>query len=173
MPLKYLVITLLFYFFAVLQNSFFVHFNILGIAPNFVFILFFILIFFSSHKGLYSWEDLFYSVIAGFLLDVFYYSYFGVSFVLLSIIVVIIKKLLSSLKQRKDKHSIVYFIPLFSIFFTIYDLLSGAYFYFFSVPGSSAVSFDISWIFLVKIIYNFIFAVIGFYIYKKSMSLRS
>lgn len=166
MPIKYLVITLLFYFFAVLQNSFFVHFNILGTAPNFVFILFFILIFFSPHKGLYSWEDLFYSVIAGFFLDVFYYSYFGVSFVLLSIIAVIIKKLLSSLKQRKDKYSIVYFIPLFFIFFVIYSVLSGIYFYFFSVSGSSIVSYVIGWIFLVKIIYNCIFAVIGFYIYK-------
>lgn len=173
MPIKYLVTTLLFYFFAVLQNSFFVHFNILGTAPNFVFILFFILIFFSSYKGLYSWEDLFYSIIAGFFLDVFSFSYFGVSFVLLSIIVVIIKKLLSSLKQKKDKYPIVYFLPLFFIFLTIYDVLSGACFYFFSVPGSSAVSFDMGWIFLVKIIYNCIFAVIGFYMYKKSMSLRS
>jgi len=160
MWLKILFTTLLFYLLTLIQNSFFVHFNILGVVPNFIFILFFILVFFSSHKGLYSWEDLFYSIIAGFFIDIFTYSHFGISFVLLSIIAVIAKKLLSSLRQRKDKHSIVYFVPLFLIFLTIYDVLSISY-------------WNIDWALLIKIIYSCIFAVIGFYIYKKTMGSRS
>lgn len=169
MWLRLLFITLLFYLLSLAQNSFFVHFNILGAAPNFIFILFFILIFFSPHKGLYSWEDLFYSIIAGFFIDIFTYSHFGISFVLLSIIAVISKKLLSSLRQRKDKHSIVYFAPLFFVFLTIYDVLSISYFYFFSVPGPLVIG----WTLLIKIAYSCIFAVIGFYIYKKIVGLRS
>lgn len=155
MWLKLLIITLLFYFLGLVQNSFFVHFNILGAVPNFIFILFFILIFFSPSEKIYSWENLFYSFAAGFFLDIFSGSYFGVSFALLSAISIIIKKTFNSLKQKKDKRPIIYFIPLFLISLTVYEAMTAAFFY------------NFNWIFLIKIIYSSIFAAPGFYFYKK------
>lgn len=153
MWLKYLVIILFFYFFALLQFSFFVHFNILGATPNFVFIFFFILIFFSS-KRLYSLENLFYLICAGFFLDLFSYSHFGISFILLLIITFIFKKIFNSLRKRKNEHPIIYFIPLFAIFLIICQILSG--------PKESIIS----WTFLINIIYSSTFAVLEFFIYK-------
>lgn len=154
MWIKLLIITILFYILALIQNSFFVHFNILGAVPNFIFILFFILIFFSSREKIYSWENLFYSFVAGFFLDIFYFSYFGRAFAVLMLISLIVKKLFSFLKQRKDKYPVIYFVPLFLIFFIIYDVLTG-------------IGWHMFWLFLIKIAYNLIFAILGFYVYKK------
>ncbi|MEK7665253.1 MAG: hypothetical protein AAB361_03955 [Patescibacteria group bacterium] len=155
MLLKLSVIAILFYFLALIQNSFFVHFNIFGAVPNFIFILFFILIFFSFSEKSYSRKNLFYSFVAGFFLDVFFGFYFGSSFALLLAISFIAKKILNSLKQKKDKYPFIHFAPLFLASLVSYEAVLAVFF------G------NISRIFLVKIIYSFLFAAPGFYFYKK------
>lgn len=166
MWLKLLTVTILFYVLGLIQNSFFVHFNILGTVPNFIFILFFILIFFSPCEKPYCRNNLFYSFIGGFFLDIFSYSYFGISFVLFLITSFIVKNLFNSLRQKKEKYPVTYLIFLFITTLIIYEILSGVYLYFFSAAGSKIISWDLIWIFLVKIIYSSVFALVGFFIYK-------
>jgi cell shape-determining protein MreD len=167
MWLKLLTIAVLFYVLGLIQNSFFVHFNIFGTVPNFIFTLFFILIFFSFYEKNYGWEALIYSVIAGFFLDIFYYSYFGASFLLFLIISIVVKKIFNYLKQKKEKYPIAYFVLLFFVSLIIYEALLRAYFYFFIDAEPKIISWDLGWVFLIKIIYSLVFAIIGFFIYKK------
>ncbi len=172
MWLKLSAITVLFYFLALAQNSFFVQFNILGAVPNFIFILFFILVFFSPSEKLYSWEILFYSFIAGFFTDIFSYSYFGSSFVIFLTTSLLIKKIFNSLRQKRGKYPIDYFVLIFIITFVVYEILSAAYYYFFSPVGIKTISWDLAFFILIKMACGLIFAVIGFLIYK-SLVIRS
>ncbi|TSC93892.1 MAG: hypothetical protein CEN87_721 [Parcubacteria group bacterium Licking1014_1] len=163
MRLRSIIVILLFYFLGLIQNSFFVHFNISGAGPNFIFILFFLLVFFPARGGpALGWENILYSTIAGLFLDIFSDSYFGTSVVILLFIAFLEKKLFYLLKERKNKYSVVYFAPLFSIFLIIYHILSGMYFYLLDFSY-----INIGWFLLIKIIYSLVFAIPGFYIYKK------
>lgn len=162
MWIKYLVIIILFYFFAVLQNTFFVHFNLFGAVPNLVFIFFFLLVFFVPKKINYS--VLFYAIIAGLFLDIFSYKYFGISIILLIIIAYITKKIQSSLKEKKSKDPFVYFFPTFLLGLLIYELSLMFYLRFLD-PLRTPLGFGS--IFLGGIIYNLIVASMGFFVFKK------
>lgn len=168
MWLKALVIILLFYFFALLQNSFLPHFNIFGAVPNLVFILFFLLMFFSVRGGpspkadapreqALGWQNIFYAIAAGFFLDIFSFSYFGASIAILFLMAFLIKKIINSLKNL----SIVFFIPLFLVFFTAYEIIFRLY-----------LSANFGRNFYIEIVYNLAFAILGFYIYKKILKLK-
>ena len=166
MWLKSLVTIILFYLLAVLQSSFFIHFNIMGTNPNLVLILFFTIVFFK--KDISYYEIMFWAVVAGFLLDVFSYSYFGVSIVLLSIAGISVKKIILSLREREDKYPIGYFVFIFLFFNIFYDVFSGLFFFFFD-PAHIIFSFNLPLI--SKIFCNFIIAIILFYIYKSFATL--
>jgi len=162
---KLLVIILLFYLFALLQNSFLAHFGLFGAVPNLVFILFFILAFFSARGGpAFSWEDFFYAAAAGFFLDVFSYTYLGPSIILLIIIGLVFKKIQSLLKNKEDKYPFIYFLFLFLISFLVYSLFFSLYLYLLE-PGKIPMNFGIKAIF--STIYNLFIASIFFFIYKK------
>jgi len=164
MWLKTLITIFLFYLLAVLQSSFFLHFNIMGIAPNFVLIFFFIIVFFSARGGpVLDWENLLYSVTAGFFLDVYSYSYFGISIVLLLAISILAKKIMQSLREKKDKYPIAYFAPLFLIFYVFYDVFSGLFVFFFD---PAHIIFSFTWPLLIRILYNLTAAIFVFYICK-------
>ena len=67
---------LLFYFFALLQTSFFVHFSLFGVVPDLVFILYFGFTFYSIKKNQLLgnarvYEMVFLAITAGFFLDIF------------------------------------------------------------------------------------------------------
>ncbi len=148
-----LIMLSLFYFFALLQNSFFAHFNLFGAVPNLVFVFFFLLVFFEKpDKNL---RVIFYAIIAGLFLDVFSCAYLGASIILLIIIGFLIKKIQSLLKEKKDKHPFVYFLSLFLILLVIYDLL---------MPHLD-MSFGIY--FFGRMIYSLLFATAGFHVCKK------
>lgn len=156
MWLRLLIVFLLFGFLGILQNSFLAHFNVMGATANLIFILFYSAVFFSaSGKPALSWEDLFYCAAAGFFLDVFSCSFLGISVIFLLIVAFIVKYGISQLKITKDKYPIAYFAPLFLISFIVYNLLSAV------VAG-----FNLNWVFLIEIVYNLVFALFGFYIYK-------
>ena len=159
---KLLAIIFLFYLFALLQNSFFSHFNLFGAVPNLVFILFFLLIFFTG-KGK-NYQIICIAATAGIFLDLFSYTYLGPSIVLLIIIGFLIKNAQSLLKNREDSHPFIYFVPLLIISLLAYDLFLSLYLYFLD-QNKSAITFGLGTIFYV--IYNLLIASILFYIYKK------
>lgn len=65
---KLLIFTLFFYFLVLLQTSFFVHFRIWGIVPNFVFIAVILLNLFEKPK---DYAGLLIALVAGLFLDIF------------------------------------------------------------------------------------------------------
>jgi len=155
MLLKYFLFFFLFGFLGIFQSSFSALFNIMGATVNFIFILFFLIVFFSGQsKVSFDWKIVFFSAVtAGFFSDVFLCTYFGTTTVFLLIIAFIFKKLISLLKGKRDKYPIVYFIPLFILAFLGFNLLQA--------------TLHFNWVFLIEIIYNFVFAMLGYYIYKK------
>lgn len=161
MWLRLLIIFLLFGFLAILQTSFLVHYNIMGTMPNLVFILFFLIVIFEDSQKYI--QGIFSAIVAGFFLDALSFSYFGVIIILLLIFAFALKQLLSLLRKRRDKHPIIYFVPLFILAFVIYNLFLTTAIYFLNSPQIMPC---LSWVFLIEIIYNLIFALFGFYIYK-------
>lgn len=149
MWVKTAAIFFLFYFFALLQNSFFVHFNFFGAVPNFVFILFFALTFFEAKDKMFL--VVFYSVVGGFFADVFSAGLFGLSVALFLITGFLTKKIQSALAvKQNDNFPFSYFLPLFFIFFAIYT---------FAIKGN--------FVFFPQLAYNLIVASAFFWIYKK------
>src|SRR3989344_5017254 len=95
---NYPIIVLFFYILSLLQISFLPHFSILGITPNLVFILFFILIFFGKPDEYH--QGIFFAFIAGFILDAFSPFYFGLSILSLLAIYFFMKLAIYFLKER-------------------------------------------------------------------------
>lgn len=159
---KTLIIIILFYFFALLQNSFFIHFNLFGAVPNLVFILFFLLVFFEKKN--HNYPVILWAIVAGLFLDIFSDASFGVSIVLLIIIGLLIKKAQELLKNREDNRPFAYFWPLFTVFFVLYESLLMIYVRFFD-SSHALINFNLS--FLSGVIYSLVFGIIGFFIIKK------
>jgi rod shape-determining protein MreD len=147
---KYLILIILFYLLAVLQSSFFVHFNLFGAIPNLVLLLFFLATFFSERSNYY--ETAFYATTAGFFLDIFSPSTFGVSIILLLLLGFFIKKAQDLLKEKNgDCFPIIYFLPLFFITLTVYTFITAG----------------LNLVFIAQVIYNLLLATLSFLVYKK------
>lgn len=147
---KYIIIVFLFYLLAILQNSFFVHFNLFGATPNLVFILFFLLVFFEKNNA--SYKIIFYALFAGLFSDFFLSTYFGASIIIFLLIGFSVKKIQTLLKERENNQfPLIYFLPLFLVFLVLHiSLFEG-----FSpslIPETA---------------YNLFTAIIAFYAYKK------
>jgi len=90
MNLKNILISILIlYFLVLLQTSFFVHFNLWGIVPNFVIILVILWNFFEKEKSFLSLGFLI-ALIGGFFLDIFSSWPFGFYIVILGLLAVFI-----------------------------------------------------------------------------------
>jgi len=116
----FLAEVILFYFFALLQNSFFTHFSLMGGMPNLVFALFFIFLFFGKRNIFYLF---FLAVFAGIFLDIFLAGYFGISVVILFILGMFAKKIQTSLREGEENHSFIFFMCIFGVFYILYDIL--------------------------------------------------
>jgi rod shape-determining protein MreD len=145
-----------------LQSSFLVHFNLFGAVPNLVFILFFLTIFFTKERINYT--TIIYAVVAGLFLDIFSYTPLGLSIVLLLIISYLEKNIQNYLKEGKDNYPLTYFLPIFLIFFVLYNILVMIFLRFID---SSRIAINFGPSFLGAIIYNLFFATIGFWVFKK------
>lgn len=166
---KYPIIILAFLILTLLQVSFLPHFNIMGITPNLIFILFFVLIFFdlSSYKSLANkskfdeyHQDIFLVILAGLILDLLGYYYFGVAIISLLLAYIFIKITFYFIKERRENYLLSYFLFIFLISFAIYNTL----FYLFThFPN---IKFDVNQYVFIKLIYNLSFAFAGFFIYK-------
>ena len=157
---RILLLIALFYILILLQSSFLVHFNISGTAPNLVLILVCLLSFFEKPK---EYWGIFGAITGGFFLDIFLNSFIGISIIVLVFISLFIKESLRLLRETYGKHPIIYFLPLFILSLFFYDLLAALFFYFFN---SFVFQFNFGLSFLVKIVYNSIFALLGFYLFK-------
>lgn len=155
-----LIVALLFYFFALLQESFFVHLSALGGIPNLIFAFFFVLMFFENSRAYY--HIIFYAVLAGFLLDVFSYGYLGQSMLILLCIALLVKKIQSSLSDAAEPYPLFYFVPLFLLSSIAYEALS-------LFVNRQDVTDIFSFGFLASLAYSLVFAAAGFYLYKKIM----
>ena len=161
---RFLFLIIVFYLLALIQSSFLIHFSLFGVIPNFILILVCLLSFFSFSGGNRDEKISLYSAfLGGFLLDIFSSSFLGLSIIVLLIISILIKKSLRVLREQTELYSIIYFILLFITSLIFYDLfLSIAFYWLYSAP----LQFNL-WIILTKMIYNLIFALPAFFIFKK------
>lgn len=165
MPYKFLLLILVFYLLSLFQESFLPHFSISGVTPNLVLILVCLLTFFEERHKHYG---LFWVLIAGFFLDIFSKSYFGLSIFSLLLIYFFIKKSLRLLKEIPKNYSVIYFILLVVLSVVIYELLWGM----FNWPlGRALLNFGGSTM-IIKVIYNLAIGLIGFYLFKRFSILR-
>lgn len=115
---SYLAITLGFLLVTLLQMSFFASFVTFPQAPNLIFILFFVLLFFSKDS---QTEPLFLVALAGICLDFFSPTRFGLSILLLAGVYVV-KKMASHFIENTDKQeSLGYFLAIFLLGFLAYQ----------------------------------------------------
>lgn len=169
--LRFTAIFLLFYFLAILQNSFFSQFQIFGGSLNIIFVLFFIFTFFSKRKVIRTdSEKVFYTITAGLFLDIFSNLHFGVSIFSIFITGLLINKIQNSLQSKYDNFPVSYFIPIFIVSFSVYRLLV---FLFSNIANISNISVAISFVFVSDIIYNLIFSLVLFFLYKKYFMKRN
>lgn len=145
---KYILAFFIFWISVILQTSFLAHFSILGGTINLVFVLFFLFTFFENPGAYFGVIN---AVFAGFFLDVFSHTYFGLSIASLVLIYFINKYGIYILDKKKDKFPVVYFVPLFVISFLLYGLIAN--------------NFGVSY--LSEIIYNLAVSLLLFYLYKK------
>jgi len=161
-PQKILFIIITFFLFALWQSSFFMHFNLFGAAPNLVFVLFFLLIFFNRNIKNYQIVCLSF---AGIFLDILSYIYnIGTSILIFTIVGLLFKGTRLLLRNTNDDYPFAYFLPLFLVFFCVYDALLMAYLRFFDF-SHAIIGFDFK--LLAQVVYSLFFAVIGFWFFKK------
>jgi len=152
---KYPIIIFLFLLFALLQMSFLPSIALFNEIPNLIFILFFILMFFGEKEALLM------AVIAGFSLDLLYFSHFGLSILTLVIIFLLQKASDHFFEKGSQENLIFYFIPSFLVQYGAYTGL----WYLFSRIFDFEFAVGIS--FIMGLGYNLLFALAGFYLYQK------
>lgn len=153
--IKYVLISLLFLIFSLLQSVFLPFFNIFGQIPNLVFVLFYLLIFFEERGDGFTW-----SIIAGFFLDVFMTSHFGISIICLLVVYFDQKLLRYFLKEMHGKYLIFNFLAMFSANFIFYNVL---------VYIASIIfdfQFTVGFGLIVSLLYSIVFLLPAFYIFK-------
>jgi len=167
MQYKTLILVLFFYLLVLFQNSFLSHFSISGASLNLILISICLFSFFEeSHK----YSGLFLAIVAGFFLDVFSRSFLGISIFCLIIVYFFIKKTIHILRDIPRKYSIIYFIPIFIICVILYNLFFGTFSY---LSNHFTPPFLGGYTLFLNIIYNLIFAVFGFYLFKKYSTLKA
>jgi len=164
---KNLILFLVFYLLILFQTSFLSFFEISNQTLNLVLIFLFLIIFFSpplgGEVGSASLEIPWEGVSAGFFLDLFSHYPIGLSIFLLSLEVLLIKEILKNLKAP----GVFVFIFLFLVFQCFFDLSLFVFGYFFKKP--TFLSFNR--FFLMRITYNLLFAIFGFYFTKRLICL--
>ena len=161
----YILFTLiLFYFLTIFQTSFFAHFDILGVVPNLIFIAFVSLVFLDSQKKDNYYNTIIWAFIAGILLDILAYPYFGASIAILVAVGFTIKSIQTSLKEQKDEYPLTHFLIVFLSSFILFRLSNIIFFHF---ENSSSTGFSLSWAILIELLYNTVIAVGGFYFARK------
>ena len=176
MLVKIITVMVLFFLLSIAQVAFVGHINLMGTVPNLIFIFFFLLIFFQNPSPDYHTrsdqsfledllrpEALIIIILGGFFLDVVSLNAMGQAAVVLAVIYFLIKVLFYFLHERQDKHPLIYFVPLFLLFFFGYQgtLYLAGY-----LAHNPVTVFSLSPEYFIGICYNLLVAVIGFLAYK-------
>jgi len=114
---KFLFLFLFFFFLVIFQASFFNHFSLWGVTPNFVLIF---LVLFNFLENSRKNSGLLFAGFSGILLDFFSGLQFGVYFLTFIFLALLIKKFLKSLGEE----NIVYFALVLAVSFIFYNLVS-------------------------------------------------
>ncbi len=93
---KLFIITVLFYFLALLQTSFLIHFDIKGIVPNFILFSVILVNFFEPQK---EKTGIFAAFIGGFFLDIWSVNIFGMEILILLTVAIFIKFIIKKYVQ--------------------------------------------------------------------------
>jgi len=156
--IKYIALFAVFFVAMLAQASFLPYFNILGTVPNIVFTLFFVMAFFESKKEPY--EGFVTAVTAGFFLDIFVPSFFGVSIISLLAVYYLQKLITRVIKEPREKYSVYHFIPFFALGFVAYKAIMYGFSILFEFPMNVGVHAA------GELLFSIPFAVAGFYVYK-------
>jgi len=157
--IKYLIIVFCLFLLTLFQHSFLPFFTFKKIVPNLTFAFFLVIIFFLEKKQnkplFYFLEIIFYSLVAGFLLDFFSFLESGVYPLFFLITGFLIGKLRSLLRDREDGVFSIDFlfvcIPPFLIYF-LFKLIFLSEYYLFVI---------------LELMYDFIFVLIFYSIFKR------
>jgi len=118
---RILASVLFFYVLALIQTSFIFHLGILNVVPNLILISVVLLTFFERAD---KKTGLAIAGIGGFFLDLFSYSYLGISIILLIILVFLLKKFLKISAGRNIIHlvlALVFSIVFYNLFLVLLD----------------------------------------------------
>lgn len=157
---KYPIVLLLFLIAALFQASFLPYFGIMTIAPNILFILFFVIIFLKKEKDYYF--ELFVVVIAGFCMDIFSNSYLGVSIISLFILYLFIQFTQYLFQERQDEYFVGYFVISFLVSLFAYGLFTQL------LSNPLTAGFNIGIVTIVQILYNLTLALFFMYVYEET-----
>jgi hypothetical protein len=166
MWIKYPIIILALWCAAILQNSFLPRLALGGAAPNLVFAVFFVTLFFfcvnaEESPRIHFQEGLFLSLAAGFFLDVFSPFHFGPGIIAFLVVYLIVELSGYFLREQNPALLIMYFVILFFISMVCYQWT----FYIISHPGR--LTFTLNRSILIAAGYNLLVALLGFYAYPK------
>lgn len=143
---KFPLFLLIFYVLALIQTSFFTHFNIFGQVPNLVLVALFLIITFDM--GITKFFP-FEAILAGLFLDVFSHRFLGVSIFFLCLVSIFLQEILKVVK----KHSFIISCVLFIAFVLFYEsgiLLFDRFFNQIDFSGAAKVI-------LIRVLYNLFF----------------
>lgn len=161
MWLKYLLIIFVFYFLGLVQNSLLAG---LKIPVDFIFILFYLLVFFEKHHNYPAF--IFFAFLAGILRDIFSFDYIGLSSIIFLAIAFSVKRLQAVFNIRKDDYSLPNFMMFFLVSFIVYSILSAFLFHANTGPILSLYFFK-------QLVYNALAAALLFVIAQYTRALLS
>jgi rod shape-determining protein MreD len=150
---------------ALLQNSFFAHFNLWGAMPSLVLIFFALLVFFEKNN--INFSIFFYALAAGLLLDLYSSSQLGISMILLILFGFFAKKFQQLMLESRGKYAFVQFLAIFFILFFSYNISLQIYFFIFK-EGFLFLSLNSR--FAGALIYNLVFSSLFFWAYTRFFS---
>lgn len=118
---KILASVLFFYVLALVQTSFIFHLDILNVVPNLILISVVLLNFFEEPR---KKTGLVIAGIGGFFLDLFSYSYLGISILILVVLAFLLKKFLKVSAERNVIHLVlvlVFSVVFYNLFLVLLD----------------------------------------------------
>ena len=155
MVYRNIFLAILFYYLALFQNSFLIHFSVFGALPNLIVILLCLLAFFEPKRLRFG---VLLAIIAGLFQDLILGYFIGVSVASFLIIYYAIKYAKGQLSEHDQNFYVLYFGAILSGAFIFNRLFIGVY-------DGSLFSFNIL-ILLLEVVYNLIIGTIGFYFAK-------
>src|SRR3989344_1429015 len=157
MVFKYPLIVLLFLLLLLIQFAFLPRLAIMGAAPNLVFVLFFVLVFFEKPYA-YVW-GIFFTVLVGFGLDIFFSLYFGPFIISLLLAYGVVKIYKHFFGEKRGNFLFIYFAALFLLCLGLFEAVS------YGIGNFSVAPLRVNQYFFMSVFLNVVSASVGFFLY--------